>query len=129
VRSAQTAGGFTGPSKDRQDSVKDLLKELKDSNSLRAVESEKEALVVLEVLERETKRETNIWGRQNKSNLTVRLTAGEYSAELAGESGSKGVLKGYGAAAGRVVKQVEAWVNTNRDKLLALKPPAASVEK
>ena len=121
IRSGATAGGFTDPSKDRQDSVKDLLKKLKDSDWVRPVESEKDALAVLEVLERETKRETNLMGRQNKSSLTVRLTAGEYSVEFTGESGSKGVLKGYGAAAGNVAKQVEAWVKANRDRLLALK--------
>jgi len=82
VRSAQAAGGFTDPSKDRQDSVKDLLRKLKDSDSVRPVESEGEALVVLEVLERETKRETNLWGRQNKSYLTVRLTARQASTPL-----------------------------------------------
>ena len=32
-------------------------------------------------------------------------------------------MTGYGAAAAKVVKQLEAWVNTNRDRLLALKSP------
>ena len=74
-----------------------------------------------EVLDRDTKRETNLWGRQNKSYLTVRLTAGGYSVEFTGESGSTGALTGYGAAAAKVVKQLEAWVKANRDRLLALK--------
>lgn len=126
VKSGTTAGGFTDPSKDRQDSMNDLVKKLKDSKSVRSVDSEEEAVAILEVLDRETKRESNIntalfGSRQNKSYLTVRLTAGEYSAEFTGESGSKGVLKGYGAAAGKVVKQLEDWVKVNRDRLLALK--------
>lgn len=121
VKSAATAGGFTDPSKDRQDSVKDLLKKLKESKSVKPVNSEEEAVVILEVLDRETKRESNLFGRQNKSYLTVRLTAGEYSTEFTGESGSKGVLKGYGAAAGKVIDQLEAWVKLNRERLLSVK--------
>jgi hypothetical protein len=117
VKSGAATDGFTDPSKDRQDSVKDLLKKLKDSKVLAPVQSEEQAVVVLEVLDRETKRETNFWGRQNKSYLTVRLTAGEYSTEFTGESGSKGVLKGYGAAAGKVVDQLEDWAKANRERL------------
>ena len=126
VKTGVTAGGFTDPSKDRQDSMKDLVKKLKDSKSVRLVNSEEEAILMLEVLDRETKRESNLntalfGSRQNKSYLAVRLTAGEYSAEFTGESGSKGVLTGYGAAAGKVVKQLEDWVKDNRDRLLTLK--------
>jgi hypothetical protein len=86
VTSAAGAEGFTDPSKDRQDSVKDLLNKLKDSKTLQAVTSETDAVLRLEVLDRETRRETNVWGRQNKSYLTVRLTAGTYTTEFTGES-------------------------------------------
>ena len=120
VTTGQTAGGFTDPSEDRQDSLKDLRKKMKVSESVRPVESEKEALVVLEVLERETRREMRLLGPQNKSYLTVRLTAGEYHVEFTGESGSKGLFTGYGAAAGKIVDQLETWVEANRDHLLAL---------
>ena len=65
VKSAGNARGFTDPSKARQDSMKDLLKKLKDSHSICPVESEKDALAVLEVLDRDTKRETNLWGRED----------------------------------------------------------------
>jgi hypothetical protein len=122
VRSAQNAGGFTDPSKDREDSVKDLRKKLKDSDSVRPVESEKEALVMLEVLGREMKSE---WGRGTNTYLTVRLTAGQYSAEFTGKSGSASGFTAYGDAAGKVVEQLEAWIKANRDQLLALKRQAA----
>lgn len=126
VRGAGATEGFTDPSKNRQNSVKDITNKLKGSKVVRLAESESDAVAVLEVLDRETKRETNAWGalggvRQNKSYLTVRLTAGEFTTEFEGESGSKGMLKGYGAAAGKIVKQLEEWVKTNREKLLALK--------
>jgi hypothetical protein len=128
ARTAQAAGGFTDPSKDREDSAKDLMKDLAKSQSLRAAASEKDALIVLEVLGRETRSEMNLMGRQNKSSLTVRVLAGEFSAELTGESDSKGVLKGYGNAAGKVVKQLEKWAATNRERLMALKPAPGWVE-
>jgi hypothetical protein len=118
VKTAATANGFTDPSKDRQDSVQDLRKKLMDSKAVVPVESAKEALVVLEVLDRETKWEMNLWGPHNRSYLIVRLTAGEYAAEFAGESGSRAMFKGYGAAAGNVVDQLEAWVETNRARLV-----------
>ena len=126
VRSVSTVGGFTDPSKAREDSVKDLKKKLKDSKLVSLTESETDALVALEVLTRETQRESNLGtglfgSRQNRSYLAVRLTAGEYTTEFEGQSGSKGVLTGYGAAAGNVVKQLEAWLRSNRDQLLALK--------
>jgi len=116
------AGGFTDPSKDRQDSVKDLQKKIQDSKVLSLTDKEENATVVLEVLGRETKREVNGWSAfsgtgQNKSSLGVRLRVGEYTIEFTGESGSKGMLKGYGAAAGKVVDQVEDWAKANREKL------------
>ncbi len=123
VRSTSSEG-FTDPSKDRQDSIKDLQKQIKDSDWVCPVESEADAVVVLEVLSRDTKRETNGWSafngqRQNKSSVTVRLTAGTFSTEFTGESNSRGMMKGYGNAAGKVIKQVEEWVQANRARLVA----------
>lgn len=125
VRGAQGNSGFTDPSKDRADSVKDLRNHILDSKVLFLSESPDGAAVVLDVLARETRREVNGWtavsgGAQNKSYVTVRVRAGEFETELTGESGSKGMLKGYGAAAGKVIDQLEKWARENRDRLLAL---------
>jgi hypothetical protein len=114
VKSAGNTGGFTDPSKDRQDSLKDLLNYLKNSKSVLPVESEKAALVVLEILNRGMKPEID-YRSPNNAHLTVRLTAGEYSAELTGMSST------YRGAAVDIVKQTETWVKANREKLLALK--------
>jgi len=118
VKSGGSLGGLTDPSKDRQDSIKDLLKKLKDSDSLRLVDSESDALAVLIVLDRGTKRTSMIggMGAYDRMYLNVRLIAGDYSVEFTGESNN-----GYSAAAGKVVKQLEAWVKDNRDRLLAPK--------
>lgn len=124
VRSAADVDGFTDPSKDRRDSIKDLVKQLRNSDVVAPVESADEAFVVLEVLDRHTQDEQNGWSfvngaRQNKSFLTVHLTAGAYAVDFTGESKSKGIYTGYGQAAERVVKQLEAWVTANRDRLTA----------
>ena len=121
VKAAATAGGFSDPSKERQDSVKDIQEKVRGSKVIAMAQSENEAVVIVEVLARSTRRETNFWGRQNKSRLEVRLTAGEYSTEFGADGGSAGVFTGYGKAAGSIVKQMEKWVGENRERLLALK--------
>jgi hypothetical protein len=122
VASEATAQGFTDPSKDRRDSIKDVEKKVKDSKALILVDKAEDAVIVIEVLGRETKREVNGWTAfsgyaQNKSSLSVRMKVGDYTTEFSGESGSKGMLKGYGDAANKIVKQVEEWVKVNRGKL------------
>jgi hypothetical protein len=121
VKSAGDVTGFTDPSKARQDSVKDIQEKLKNSKLVFPVESEKDALAILEVLNRDTKREMTGWGAQNRSYLTVRLTAGEYSTEFVVQGATSGVFTGYGKAAAAIVKQLEDWVKANHDRLLALK--------
>lgn len=122
VKSGAAASGFTDPSKDRQDSARDLCNRIRDSKLVRVANSERDALVVLEVLRRETRLDTNGWARafgahQSKSSVMVRLTAGRYSTEFSGESSSLGELTSYGAAAGKIVKQLEDWVKANREQL------------
>lgn len=120
VTSPAAVNGFTDPDQHRQDSIKDLTDKLKDAKRLRAVTTPEDAVILVEVLARETRREVNIWGAQNKSVLLVRVTAGDYSTEMTGESGSKGVMSGYGDAAKKVVKQLDEWALANKDKLASL---------
>jgi hypothetical protein len=104
------------------DSTQDLLKDFKESSAVRVVWSEKNALVVLEVLDRDTTRSGSLlWGAQNRSTLRLRLTAGSYSTEIKGESGMKGRTTGYRAAASKAVKLVEVWITDNHDRLMALR--------
>lgn len=124
VRSVANADGFTDPSKARRDSLKDLLNKVKDSKVLRVADSEADAVAILEVLDRQTRRETNAWalldgGQQNKSTLLVRLIAGPYATEFEGEAKSSGIYTGYKDAAKKVVRQVEDWVQANRERLTA----------
>lgn len=124
VRAAASAEGFTDPSKERQDSMKDLSDKVRGSKTLSLATSEKDAVVILEVLARTTRREVNGWAlvggsAQNKSRLEVRLIAGEFSTEFGADGGSSGVFTGYGKAAANIVKQVETWAKDNHDKLTA----------
>ncbi|MFN7978287.1 MAG: hypothetical protein U0P30_09135 [Vicinamibacterales bacterium] len=122
-----SATGFTDPSKSRSDSVKDLRAKVAGSLFVRPVATEGDAVIVLEVLDRETKSERTATGyllgnaRQNKSTLSVRMTVGEFTADFEGEAGNKGVMTGYADAAGKVVDQIEVWVKANLDKLTASK--------
>jgi hypothetical protein len=124
VRSVGAQRGFTDPSQDRLDSVRDLSKRLAQSPTFRVVESEGEAATVIEVLDRGTTLHTNLLGPQNASSLTVRLRVRDYSTEFTGVSGPKAMLTGYGAAASSVVGQLETWVKSNRDRLAAAKSGA-----
>jgi hypothetical protein len=121
VKSVGADQGFTDPSKDRQDSVKDLTERIERSRVVRVVASEREATAVIEVLDRATTLHTNLLGPQNKSSLIVRLKARDYSTEFTGVSGAKAMLTGYASAASSVVDQLEAWVTSNRDRLETVK--------
>lgn len=122
IRGQSAATGFTDPSKARQDSVKDLIKKIRESKTMRLAESADDALVILEILDRGTGRTWRpFMGLQNHSTVVVRVTAGEYTADFNGESGDTGAFTGYRKAATQIVKQMDEWIATNRDRILALK--------
>jgi len=119
ITSPAAASGFTDPSKDRADSMKDLRKKVAASKVLLLAESTDDATIVLEVLDRneDFKRTTMTtllggpFARERKRSVVVRLNVREFTSEFSAEKNS------YGAAAGEVVKQIEAWVKANRHKL------------
>jgi hypothetical protein len=105
VTASQVADGFTDPSEDRRDSVKDLLLYLKRSKQVVPVETAARAVLVLEVIGREHQ-------RTRGKEVTVRLTAGTFSAHLTGDSRNS-----YLTAARDIAKQVDQWVKANRQRL------------
>jgi trypsin-like peptidase len=120
-----TSAQFTDPSKARQNSARDLISKLRDSKYFRSVELEQDAVVTIEVLARDTKREVNGWtafngAGQNKSTVVVRLIAGDFTTEFEGTSGSRGVFTGFGDAAGKIAKQLDAWASENLRRLQSL---------
>ena len=113
--------GLTDPDKGRVTSINDLTARLAMAKGIRLVRTPEEAVVVVQVLARQAHDERSLmWGATRNNTLTVRVTAGEFSAELEGKS--QGIIGGMAAAAGKVVKQLEAWVKTNHDKLLEMAP-------
>lgn len=123
VKSGSATGGFTDPDKGRLDSTKDIMEKLRDSKTVR-VAAEDQAVIILEILGRDTKLDqghalTAMFGGlgQKHSSVTVRLTAGEYTTEFTGTGGASGVFSGYGKAAAKVMKELDAWVKANDAKL------------
>ena len=116
---SQSSEGFTDPSEDRRDSEKDLLKRLKKCDEFLLVETEEEAVIVLEVLDRaESQQHGPFAGRtQRKKTLNVRLTVGEFSAEFAGDTSLMSIGGGWGVAAKSVVNQIRDWAKENSAKL------------
>lgn len=126
-----TAGGFTDPDKERADSRKDLDEALRSKKkSLRVVATKEEAVIMLEVLGRDVREDSGSYskafgGKNEVKNVRVKLTAGEYSAELAGSSAGGGFGGGPGRgawkkAAYKVADQIEKWVEANQAQLAAL---------
>src|SRR3990172_2989467 len=112
---SQSSEGFTDPSEDRRDSEKDLLKRLKKCDEFLLVETEEEAVMVLEVLDRaESQQHGPFAGKtQRKKTLMVRLTVGEFSTDFTGETSLMSIGGGWGVAAKSVVKQLKEWAKEN----------------
>ena len=118
VRSAAAADGFTDPSRDREDSARDLLARFRESGVVRLAPEEKAAVILIEVIGREGKRAGGAL-MSLRSHVTVRLSAGQFSAEFTGNSGAMGT--GYwGQAADDLVGQIEKWTIANHERLLDL---------
>jgi hypothetical protein len=121
----QSSEGFTDPSEDRRDSEKNLRDKLEDAKEFSLVETEEEAVMVLEVLDREESRRDGVltqsqWSTSKKKTLMVRLTVGEFSTDFTGESSLMSIGGGWGVAAKSVVKQLKKWAKENSAKLKEL---------
>ena len=127
VDSAHSTKEFSDPSKDRMDSVRDLVGHLKRSDFLRPVPNESDAAMLLEVTERATaERLQPVFGRQTHSFVRVRLTVGDFTTDFEGSSSFNGQATSWARAAGSIAAQVNRWVETNWDKLQTLKPAVAA---
>ena len=116
--------GFTDPGqRDREDGVAGLKAKL--AGKKLAVVSEPEAAdFTLEVVDRGVSKEpqgTNVWTGYKESKiatLTIKLTAGTYSAVIEGESDGR-LLGTKGVAIGKAADKIETWVKENRAAVLA----------
>jgi hypothetical protein len=130
VTSAGASNGFTDPSKDNRDTVKDLLDDLKDYKELRIVQSADEASIVLTVLGREASQSSapGVTGGLLDTNardriIHVKFQAGAFETTLtASAPGNTTTSNGaWSKAAGKVAKQVREWAVANRAQLAAQK--------
>lgn len=116
VTSVGAANGFTDPSKDNADTVKDLQESIRDQHLLALVERPEDAAIVLTVIGRETAQMTAAFlGVGRDRMIRVKFTSGEVETELTA-SAQGGVLTSggsWGKAAKKIAKQVNEWVKKN----------------
>jgi hypothetical protein len=121
LTSVGAANGFTDPNKDNQDTMKDLRDEVKGRKSLVLAESRDDAVIVLVVMNRETAQTTaGFLGSPARDRMVrVKFIYGDFETEMSGsaQGGTLGSGGAWGKAAGKVIKQVDEWVTTNRSKL------------
>jgi|SRR6185295_1245099 len=121
VTSDGAANGFTDPNKGNQDTMKDLRGSLKGRKSIALVDTREAADIVLVVMSREKAQITAGLLGDPARDVTVRIkfvyagTETEMSASAQGGAMMSGGA--WGRAAGKVAKQVEQWIETNRAKL------------
>jgi hypothetical protein len=113
VTSAGAVNGFTDPSKENQDSVKDLRFHLKGRKAIALTDTRDDATIVLVVQNREIAglKKDILGGVNSEAIVRVRFITKGYESELKGSSSL------WATAAREVAKQVEDWVKANRDKL------------
>jgi hypothetical protein len=131
VTSAGTANGFTDPSKDNRDTVKDLRESLsKFKADVRLVETRDEAQIVLTVQDREFGQARGglaIGSAESRDyKIRVKFQAGAQETELVAVAASDPQLApftggAWSKAAGKIAKQVREWAIANRAQLAAPK--------
>jgi len=138
LTTSSNAQGFTDPDKGRGDSLKDLAGALGKKKSIRMVTAREDAVIVIEVLNRGVREDSGTMtqmfgGKHEVKVLRVKLTvgAGDFSAELSGESAGGGMKGGPGRgawtkAAYKVADQVDKWVQENEAQLRSAPVPLAA---
>jgi len=120
VTSIGAARGFTDPSKDNTDTVKDLQESIRDQKLLVLVDHAEEAVIVLTVIGRETAGVTaGFMGNAARDRIIrVKFKSGELETDLtaAAQGGTIGSGGSWGKAAKKIGKQVNDWVKDNRGK-------------
>jgi len=117
ITSVGAANGFTDPNKDNQDTMKDLRDSLKGRKALVVTDKRDDATIVLVVMSREKAQLTaTAFGPARDCTVRVKFIFKDSETEMSG-SAAGGTLTSGGAwskAAGKVAKQVEEWVATNK---------------
>jgi hypothetical protein len=121
VSSAGASDGFTDPSKDNRDTVKDLRESLADyKTDVKLVDTADEAKIILIVQGRETAQTTAVIGGEGRDRIIrVKVQAGAMTTELTASALGNTITSSgaWGKAAGKIAKQVREWIQTNRAQL------------
>ena len=121
ITSAGAMNGFTDPSKDNQDTVKDLWNAMKEYKALKRAEDRDSATIILVVQGRETAQVTaGFLGAPARDRiLRTKFIVKDLETEMtaSAQGGTLGSGGAWGKAAGKVMKQVNEWVIANRSKL------------
>jgi hypothetical protein len=106
VTSAAAQNGFTDPSKDNADTVKDLRKAIDDQKSLALADSAEDAAIVLTVLGRETANLTGgLMGTAARDRtIRVKFVYQDFKTELT--ASAQGGTLGSGGAWGKAAKMI-----------------------
>lgn len=127
VTSAGAANGFTDPSKDNADTLKDLTDQLKNKKTLKLVPSREGARVVVVVMNREV----GSGGHGglfagNARDVTVRIKlivdGAEADMSASAEKATIGSGGAWGRAAKKLANQIDDWVKANHAKLIGATP-------
>lgn len=126
VTSAGTSSGFTDPSKDNADTLKDLVGHLKGKKALKLVASREDARVVIVVLNRELSSGGHgglYTGNARDVIVRIKLLVDGVEADMSASAEKAQIGSGgaWSRAAKKLANQVEDWVSANHAKLM---PPA-----
>jgi len=123
VQVAGATEGFTSINKELSDSVKDIQNRIKSSNTLVLAPTKQDSIVIMEILYRGIQTtDAAGWDRLggkkkiDKTTLIVRLIAGVVEEEFKEEGNADSIIA-WREAARAVVKNVERWVEQNRNQL------------
>jgi hypothetical protein len=120
VTSAGAMNGMTDPSKDNQDSVKDLRGALKGKPHLALVDRADEAVIILTVQNRGRSQFTASGfgpGRDVALAVTLKYKDAESVLSASALGGTMVTGGAWKKAAGKIADQVGAWVTANTGKL------------
>ena len=118
VTSVGEQGGLTDPSRDNQDTKKNLLSALYGKKAVCVVREREKATIILQVLARErAQMSATAFGPGRDCIVRVKFIFGDFETEMMGSAMGGTLGTAWGKAAGKVAKQVEQWVIANREKL------------
>jgi len=123
VTTAGTSSGFTDPSKDNADTLRDLVGYLRNKKTLKLVAAREQARVVVVVMNRELSSGGHgglFSGNARDVTVRIKLLVDGAEADMSASAEKAQIGSGgaWGRAAKKLANQIENWVKANHAKLL-----------